>query len=365
MNSKNKKILFIMHVPPPIHGAAIVGKYIKESKIINSTFKTHYVTLGTAARIDNNLFDKIRKIFKFFSVWFKAVYKSILITPDITYLTLTSNGIGFYKDFIIAISVRPFSKKMIYHFHNKGVKDNSSQTFNDLLYKVVFRNSEVILLSDKLYYDIEKYVNKDKVHICPNGIPEQINQNLILKNENRIPNILFLSNLIESKGLFTLLDALAKIQVKGLDFKCFIVGGEGDITKSKLLRKIDKFNLSNKVHYLGKKYDNEKNEIFIKSDIFVFPSFYHNECFPLVLLEAMQFGLPIISTYEGGIMDIVENGENGFLVKQKSVEELTDKIETLLKNKNLRSKMGENGKYKYNKSFTLKKFEENLVKILK
>ena len=62
----------------------------------------------------------------------------------------------------------------------------------------------------------------------------------------------------------------------------------------------------------------------------LFSTFYHNECFPLVLLEAMEHGLPCISTTEGGIPGIVDDGKTGFLVPKHDVAVLADKILLLL-----------------------------------
>ena len=64
---------------------------------------------------------------------------------------------------------------------------------------------------------------------------------------------------------------------------------------------------------MGRKYGEEKERLFRESDIFVFPTYYDIECFPLVLLEAMQYGLPCVNTDEGGIRDIVVN-DSGFTV---------------------------------------------------
>ena len=65
------------------------------------------------------------------------------------------------------------------------------------------------------------------------------------------------------------------------------------------------------------KYNNEKNQIFMESDIFVFPTYYANETFGLVNIEAMQFGLPIFIRI--AISDIVNNNVNGFIIKKKSL----------------------------------------------
>ena len=92
--------------------------------------------------------------------------------------------------------------------------------------------------------------------------------------------------------------------------------------------------------------------------------YYHNECFPLVLLEAMMFSLPIISTSEGGIPDIVQNGETGFIVQKQNPEHLAEKILILINNPCKRKLMGVNGNEKFYKNYTLDIFEKRLTKIL-
>ena len=122
--------------------------------------------------------------------------------------------------------------------------------------------------------------------------------------------------------------------------------------------------MSDQVEYLGRKYDKEKETIFKQADIFAFPTYYSNECFPLVLLEAMQVSLPILSTDEGGISSIIEEGKTGFLIPQKNSKVLAEKLQILIEQPELRVKMGQEGFKKYNEEFTLAKFEESLTSIL-
>ena len=96
----------------------------------------------------------------------------------------------------------------------------------------------------------------------------------------------------------------------------------------------------------------------------LFSTFYHNECFSLVLLEAMEHGLPCISTIEGGIPGIVDDGKTGFLVPKHDVAALADKIQLLLNDSVLRSNMGKVGREKFEKEFTLEVFEKKMVEIL-
>ena len=96
----------------------------------------------------------------------------------------------------------------------------------------------------------------------------------------------------------------------------------------------------------------------------LFPTFYHNECFSLVLLEAMEHGLPCISTTEVGIPGIVDDGKTGFLVPKHDVAVLADKIQLLLNDSVLRSNMGKVGREKFEKEFTLEVFEKRMTWIL-
>ena len=187
----------------------------------------------------------------------------------------------------------------------------------------------------------------------------------IEKKADQAPKLLFLSNLIESKGLFILLKALKALNDKGIAFHCNIVGGEGDISLNQLNHKINDLNLNNCVTYLGKKYGDDKYKIFQYSDISVFPTFYHNETFGLVNIEAMMFKLPVISTNEGAIAEIIDDNETGFLVEKQDSVDLANKIQLLIENPSLRKNMGEKGREKFEEEYTLSHFEQNMTEILR
>lgn len=364
----NNKILFLLHLPPAVHGVSIVGELIKNSEIINDAFEARFINLLVSRSIDETGKTKLLKAARFIASWFKLLYELIREKPSLCYFALTVNGNGFYKDVTLVFLLRLFSVKTVLHLHSKGVKRNESSKINYILYKYVFKNSSVIILSNYQYEDIETFVSKDNVYICANGIPdvvEEVRLDAIEKKQakcNEMVEILFLSNLMESKGVFVLLEACKIIKNKNIPFNCTFVGGEGNVTANKFLLKVQELNLQNHVKYLGKKYDKEKIAIFSKADIFAFPTY--NETFGLVNLEAMQFSIPIVSTFEGGIPDIVYDGVTGFLIPQKDSELLAEKLELLIKNPKLRIKMGSAGRAKYEKEFTLQAFETKLQEIL-
>lgn len=114
----------------------------------------------------------------------------------------------------------------------------------------------------------------------------------------------------------------------------------------------------------GAQYGKEKEELFRQADIFIFPTYYHNEAFPLVNLEAMQHALPVISTNEGAIPDIIDDGITGYIVAKRDYQALAVRIEILINNPALRKKMGESGKKKFEKLYSLDVFEKMMCEIL-
>ena len=118
------------------------------------------------------------------------------------------------------------------------------------------------------------------------------------------------------------------------------------------------------VIYVGKKFGAEKDKEFAESDIFVFPTYYINETFGLVILEAMQQSTPVITTDVGGIPDIVIDGKTGLLVKQQDSSALAEKIKLLIDNKSLREELGKAGFEHFKQNFNIHKFESKMLSIL-
>jgi glycosyltransferase involved in cell wall biosynthesis len=359
-----KKILFILHYPPPVHGAAVVGKYIKESNLINNAFDCTYINLGTSTNlgdIGKSGFGKIKSVFQIQRQVYQALKK---IKPDLCYMTLTANGAGFYKDVLIVRVLKFFDTKIIYHFHNKGFTQSLTNGLNRFLHRFALQHTKSILLSQHLYPDISYYVKTDQVYVCPNGIPSSAGININKQKVASTFKILYLSNMMVEKGVWILLNACKTLKSRSVKFQCDFVGDWFEINENEFHSRLAEYGLTTEVIAHGKKYGADKIGFFENANVFVFPTFYRNECFPLVLLEAMDYALPVISTPEGGIADIVSEGETGFLVPQKDALALADQLEFLSTQPLLCQEMGRAAKTRFDTLFTLDKFEKNLHDIL-
>ena len=380
---KKQKILFVLHLPPPVHGASMVGKYIRDSRLINSEFDCHYVNLTTAASLEDIGKGGVRKLWAFCRK-LKEIYLAIRRTrPDVVYVTPNTAKGPFYKDFVIVEWCKWWSgKRTILHFHNKGVATRQDRWLDNRLYRRFFRHTEVILLGEPLYEDVRKYVAREHVHFCANGIEEATKrwgyeterssyETLTLRNAGATKReggarILFLSNLLIEKGVLELLDALVILKERGREFVCDFVGGEtAEMDAAKFQQEVATRGLERLAVYHGKRYGEEKEAFFQRADIFCFPTFYHNECFPLVLLEAMQHGLPCISTNEGAISCIIDDGVTGLVVERHHTEQLAEKLEWLLTHPQDCDRMGAAGRVKFEREFTLERFEQRFTEVLR
>lgn len=352
-----QKILFIMHMPPPVHGAAMVGKYIHDSKLINEKFDCHYINLTTAKSLQDIGKGGLKKLLKFLKLLGRIVEMLMLVKPQLVYVTPNACGGAFYKDFIVVQLIKLLGYKVVVHYHNKGVATRQDKWLDDKLYRLFFKNIKVILLAEALYLDVKKYVKREDVFVCPNGIPSTLNDAPIAERHNAVPRLLFLSNLLEAKGVYVLLDALKVLKERGYSFICDFVGGEtAEIDAKRFAEEVEKRGLNEFAIYLGKKYGEEKNEEYAKSDIFVFPSL--NEAFPLVNLEAMEFKLPIVASNVGGVSAEICDGENGYLCEPGNVDHLVKYISKLLDNSELRTRLGEKGYGFFKEYFSLEAFEK-------
>jgi glycosyltransferase involved in cell wall biosynthesis len=358
-NLCKKKILFITPLPPPVHGSAMVSQFIKDSKLIKDSFNCDFVNLSTSRKMDEIGKQSIMKIFRFLGSYICVFLKLLFNRYELCYLAITCHGIGFLKDAPFVLLCKLFGRKIVIHQHNKGMSKCVDKKPYKWLLPLVYKNTKVILLSWHLYEDIAKIVKREQILICPNGIPEISEIRNIHECKNSVPRLFFLSNLIESKGVYVLLDACKILKEKGYKFICDFVGGETkEINRAVFESAVKEKGLDEYVVYLGPKYGNEKERYWDAADVFVQPTY--EDCFPLTIVEAMQHGKPVVSTDEGAIPDLVVDGVNGFVCERRNVDSLANALEILLKDKDLRVKMGIEGYNQYISKFTLNVFEKNM-----
>ncbi len=354
-----KRIIFILQTPPPFHGSTIVGDQIQEIITNDNSFTSLFINTNLSNNISEIGKNSIYKYVKYIQSLFLLCKNLINFKPNLVYIAITVNGIGFIKDLLYVFIIKIFAKKIVFHFHNKGVSTNNSFLYKKL-YNFTFKNEYAFILSNKLEYDIEYYFDQNNIFVCPNAIKDINTITNNIQTQNKPIKLLFISNLLISKGIYDLIETCKILNNNNFSFICNIIGAEKDLSKFDINELILNNNLQENVVYHGPKYDNEKNELLENSHILIYPS--HSDCLPLVLIEACQYYLPIIATNEGAISDVVVDKYNGFIIEKHSPNLIFEKIKLLINNDDLYCQMRKNSRNVYDSKFTIDKFKQNIIK---
>lgn len=245
----------------------------------------------------------------------------------------------------------------------RSIKTKIIRVFTRLGYERAFKYCKKVILQnvdDKKDLVKNKYITEEKVEVVSgSGVNMQRFEFCNLPEQM---NFLMISRMIKSKGIKEYLEAAKIIKEKYKNIKFIFIGAMDSKQDA-----ISKEELETYINDGIVEYHEETNDVqsFIKRcKVYVLPSYYR-EGIPRTLLEALSMGRPIITTDSIGCRETVIEGKNGFLIKTKNVEQLVEKMEWCINNKNKLQDMGKES-YKYcKKRFDVHIINNEMMKIMK
>ncbi|MDJ1484996.1 glycosyltransferase family 4 protein [Cytophagaceae bacterium YF14B1] len=358
MNEKPVKILVVGQTPPPYMGQAMMIKRLVDAEF--DRIKIYHVRMSFSDSFKSVGNFRFKKIFHLFEVIGKVLKLRFSKNVDTLYYPPAGpNRTPIMRDIILLGITRMFFKKVIYHFRAAGISDYLEQQpglFKKLA-KWAYGSPDASIQLSALNPADGKYFNSDRVYIIHNGLEDAATPYLpLVRAQKEQTNILFVGVLREDKGVTVLIEAACLLKNIVHNFSISLVGEfVSNEYENEVMAKVQEYNLQDHVQFLGTKTGDEKWQEFVKADIFCFPSYFESESFGNVLVEAMMFELPVVSTLWRGIPDIVVEGDTGFLVQVQQPQLIAEKLLLLMSDPALQKSMGKKGRERYLQSFSLQK----------
>lgn len=311
-----KSILFLVQLPPPVHGASIMNKRVVDIVSKTPNFSLTVFRLNYANDFKSMHDATYKKILYTLKLYFLFLYSLIFKRPDAVYIAFAPFGLGFYRDYMLSMVSRLFGCRVKLHLHGTGLSNTDSK-IKEWLLKKLFSSCDLILLSKSLYQDVSRFVTSDRITYISNAVETPIiSQNKL----DETIEFLFVANLDERKGVLKAVEIFSEFTKSHEQAVLNIVGADTVfLSKADLQKKIDaEFScVSKKINILGPLYEKNKDDIFKSSDIFIYPTMH--DAAPLVVLEALSYGLPVVCSNQGALDDMVSNGSNGFVIDEYRV----------------------------------------------
>lgn len=264
--------------------------------------------------------NNVLKIAFFIISLIRLMFYFIFFRPQKVHIHMSYKG-SFYRAYIIHKMCLTFKVKDIVHLHGSEFQkwyNESNKRIKDKIRKLL-RECYVLIVLGKEWKNIILNIEPQTNIVVINNtisIPKQITK----WNDNKF-SIIFLGVLIKRKGVEDLLEAIRLIKNKNIkkEYKIIIAGTGKE--ENNLKEKCKKMKISNFVEFLGWINEEQKEKLLKENQLLVLPSY--NEGLPMAVLEAISYGIPILSTRVGDIEEAVINEKNGYLIKKGNIKELS------------------------------------------
>lgn len=347
----NPTILVFGQIPPPYHGSNVMTQTAIEA-LQSKGYRVIFVNKGFSKTVDSVGRFSLRKVLRI-PVLMAALWRISHRERPTLCLYFNATGLRpFLVDCLMLWVLRRCCIPYVLYLHGKGF-NRLDGTAHSILRHIV-RNALShahggIVLGETLKRDVSHAIPIERLQVLFNAIP---NAPVPVREASpKVIQVLFLSNLIPSKGPAEVLRVAQLVTPQMPNVHFLLVGADRDHHYSERLSAFIRENhLGEMVTLYGPAYGSSKEMILANSDIFILPT--QDEAFGLVNLEAMRAGLPVISSFEGAIPEILENGLSGFLVDAHDVHAMANLILRLAANPELRQSMGHAARRRYEQCFT-------------
>ena len=367
-------------LPPPITGQTIAFQMVcegfQEKKL---PFRVINLSGGEHIRAEGGF--SLRRLRQLLKPFYKASFLFLSGQRNL-YMSATQNWIGFLRDSVFILLATLSGRRVVIHIHGgnyDGFYASLSPLRRYVVRSVIKQVDRILILGKSLsgMFDFEPHL-RHKIRVVFNGLPYNVRETAVepkrlpLDGEGR-PKLLFLSNLIVSKGYLQVLEALRILVCdRGIDVECHFCGSfvlASDIcpystpeeAKADFLSRIEKLGLGAHAFWHGSVDGDEKLGFLNNSHFFVLPTNYTYEGQPISIIEALAFGLVVITTPHRTIPEMLEGGKAGELIPFDRPEEVARVIASYIQDPRKFESMSRASIGRYREAFTREVHLDRLI----
>lgn len=357
-NKGSKKVLV---VGPSLEGLGGVANYYRSTYPLleEGGFNISYLPIGGAQASFGKLsplMDQLRLL--------KAL---VSIRPDLVHINPSLNLRSFIRDMLFVVSAKLLGAKCMVLFHGWEHDFAAKIEKNFLwLFRATFGRADFFMVLATEFKDkLTSWGISAPVQVETTAVPDDLTKEFDpdakiarLKSGQSL-TVMYLGRFEREKGILETLEAVEILLDQGLDIQ-LIVAGSGDIEDEICARIEQSSTLRASVEFVGYVRDQAKVSVMARGDVFCFPTNF-GEGLPTALLEAMAFGMALVTCPIAGIKDIVQDGKNGFFVDQHDVKDIAQKIEKLHSDRALLSTIAEHNYQLANDRFMASKVSHRIL----
>jgi glycosyltransferase involved in cell wall biosynthesis len=333
--------------------------YFSKDIIYNQYIPGHYI----------DQYVKLKPLSRFFRLvtvsfdLFKFIVLLIIFRKPVVLLNPSFDRTALKRDLIYLKIAKFMSCKVAVFFHGWDTIYLESVFKNEKKFSPSWGKADAyFVLAAEFKQYLEKLGVETPIHLTTTKVNDKLIGREIEKKEiQNIKTILFLGRVERDKGIFTTIDAFDILSKKYKDIKLRVVG------YGKMLEQAKYYSIKmglNNITFTGPLYGDDLIKEYLMADLYILPT-THGEGMPTSILEAMAFGLPVITRPVGGLKDFFENNKMGYLIESLEPEDYAQHIESLINDINLAKRMSEYNKKYAKEHFLASKVAQKLELILK
>jgi|SRR5579863_167803 len=356
-------LLLIGPTPPPHHGVSMATRMLLDSKL-RELFSISHLEMADRRGIEHVDRPDFYDVFLFVRQWCTLLWKVLRDRPVIVYLPISQSTIGLIRDSLLVWPPFLLGGRVVIHLHGGNFRswyEGRSRLLRAYVRLLLKAAAEIVVLGESLKLNFLGLVPEARLSVVPNGIEwgkGRIHSEA--PTQPRCFRVLYLGTLNRMKGVLALAAAVPRVLKRRRDVEFVFAGAWSDPADQREAEGlIRESGASDHVLFPGPVTGEEKEALFGSADLFVFPGI-QQEGQPLVVIEAMAAGLPVLFTDRGCLRETVIAGENGREVRINDPEDLAAQIVLMLGSPERMREMGLRSRARYEAHYTAEIFVQRM-----